>query len=260
MNKWTKLSIEYANQRSYLDDLFQVYPTIPNGIRIIDENIWKEVKISFEKQDNKALIKNLLKLEKFPVKDSYVSFLRMDASAIERNPQTINRLSGNIYEIGLSKLYEKCTKPKGTNTQMGGKFTDWLNKGILCVKPISLEEFENTNQNAILKAGGKLLTEFAKEKFGYSKKKGLDFVARFNGKYVIAETKFISAVGGNQGTAFTDVTTTITNKINGAITIGIIDGIPWLKNKSPYYTKIITDYQNYNIMSALVLREFLYQL
>ena len=27
MNKWTKLSIEYANQRSYLDDLFQVYPT-----------------------------------------------------------------------------------------------------------------------------------------------------------------------------------------------------------------------------------------
>ncbi|PUD67124.1 hypothetical protein C2R52_03860, partial [Helicobacter pylori] len=24
MNYWTKLSIEYANQRSYLDDLFQV--------------------------------------------------------------------------------------------------------------------------------------------------------------------------------------------------------------------------------------------
>jgi len=28
MNKWTELSIEYANQRSYLDDLFQVYPTV----------------------------------------------------------------------------------------------------------------------------------------------------------------------------------------------------------------------------------------
>ena len=33
MNYWTQLSIEYANQRSYLDDLFQVYPTIPEGIR-----------------------------------------------------------------------------------------------------------------------------------------------------------------------------------------------------------------------------------
>lgn len=33
MNRWTKLSIEYASQRSYLDDLFQVYPAIPEGIR-----------------------------------------------------------------------------------------------------------------------------------------------------------------------------------------------------------------------------------
>ncbi|MDR1516491.1 MAG: hypothetical protein LBS52_00065 [Dysgonamonadaceae bacterium] len=32
MNKWTEYSIEYANQRSYLDDLFAVYPTIPDGI------------------------------------------------------------------------------------------------------------------------------------------------------------------------------------------------------------------------------------
>ena len=25
MNHWSKLSIDYANQKSYLDDLFQVY-------------------------------------------------------------------------------------------------------------------------------------------------------------------------------------------------------------------------------------------
>lgn len=36
MNKWIEYSIEYANQRSYLDDLFRVYPTIPEGIRSID--------------------------------------------------------------------------------------------------------------------------------------------------------------------------------------------------------------------------------
>jgi hypothetical protein len=33
-----KLSIEYANQRSYLDDLFQVYPTIPDGVLYIKGN------------------------------------------------------------------------------------------------------------------------------------------------------------------------------------------------------------------------------
>ena len=44
MNYWTELSIEYANQRSYLDDLFKVYPTIPDGIREINEDIWKEIR------------------------------------------------------------------------------------------------------------------------------------------------------------------------------------------------------------------------
>ena len=57
MNCWTKLSIEYANQRSYLDDLFQVYPTIPEGIRDIDETIWKEVESSFGQKNNDALIR-----------------------------------------------------------------------------------------------------------------------------------------------------------------------------------------------------------
>jgi hypothetical protein len=39
MNKWTKVSIEYANQKSYLDDLFAAYPTIPDRMREINEEI-----------------------------------------------------------------------------------------------------------------------------------------------------------------------------------------------------------------------------
>lgn len=50
MNHWTKLSIEYANQRSYLDDLFQVYPTIPEGIGDIDGGLWKQVEKAFSKK------------------------------------------------------------------------------------------------------------------------------------------------------------------------------------------------------------------
>ena len=41
MNYCTQLSIEFANQRNYLDELFSVYPTIPEGIRDIDEELWK---------------------------------------------------------------------------------------------------------------------------------------------------------------------------------------------------------------------------
>lgn len=61
MNKWTQLSIEYANQRSYLDDLFKVYPTIPEGIREVNDIAWQEVEKSFNKKDNgftnKAIVK-----------------------------------------------------------------------------------------------------------------------------------------------------------------------------------------------------------
>jgi hypothetical protein len=165
-----------------------------------------------------------------------------------------------VYATGLEKLREKSSDPKETNTQMGGKFSNWINKGVLGIFPVEESVFISTNENAILKGGDRKLTDFAKNNLGYNKNKGLDFVTRFNGKYVIGEAKFISAIGGNQGTAFTDIITTITSELNGAIAIGIADGIPWIKNKSPYYRQITTTYQDYNIMSSLVLREFLYQI
>lgn len=260
MNYWTELSIEYASQKSYLDDLFQVYPTIPDGIRTIDEIVWQQVVEAYNQQNNKLLIQNLLLLEKFPFKDSYVNFLRLDNSSFDRNPNTLNRLAGMVYSIGLEKLFEKSSEPKETNTQMGGKFNHWLNKGVLGVQPVEEHIFLSSNENAILKGGDKLLTRFAKDHFNYDKGKGLDFIGRFNGKYVIGEAKFITAIGGNQGTAFTDVITTVTANLNGAIAIGIVDGIPWIKDKSRYYKWITNEYSNFNIMSSLVLREFLYQL
>lgn len=73
MNYWTELSIEYANQRSYLDDLFQVYPTIPEGIREIKNERWANIEKAFKKKNNDALIKELLKLDLFPIKDSYIA-------------------------------------------------------------------------------------------------------------------------------------------------------------------------------------------
>ena len=52
MNYWIELSIEYANQKSYLDDLFQIYPTIPQGIRSIDTKKWEKVENAFNEMNN----------------------------------------------------------------------------------------------------------------------------------------------------------------------------------------------------------------
>ena len=120
MNHWTTLSIEYANQRSYLDDLFQVYPTIPEGIRDIDSGLWKSVERAFEKRDNVALLENLLQLDLFPIKDSYVAYLKRDKEALKRNPATVDRLCGRLYEMGLDKIFSRSSEPKETNSQTKG--------------------------------------------------------------------------------------------------------------------------------------------
>ena len=78
MNAWTQLSIEYANQRSYLDDLFHVYPTIPDGIREVNGTLWEQVQAAFEARDNTGLFHTLLSLDLFPIKDSYVAYLKRD--------------------------------------------------------------------------------------------------------------------------------------------------------------------------------------
>ena len=259
MNYWTQLSIDYANQRNYLDDLFSVYPTIPNGIRDLDEDLWKKVETSFNSQNNKELVENLLKLELFPIKDSYVAYLKRDKSSIERNPKTVDRLSGRIYEMGLEKVFERATEPKETNRQIGPLFRRWLNKGSLGIKPVPLDEFLSNNENAILDAGDNEMMNFAKEHLGYNHNKGLDLVARFNGKYVIGEAKFLTDFGGHQNAQFNDAITTATTKVD-AITIAILDGVLYIPGNNKMYQSVTETYKEQNIMSALVLREFLYQI
>lgn len=260
MNRWIKQSIEYANQRSYLDDLFQVYPTIPDGIRDINQDIWKDVEKAFNEKDNSQLIKELIKLDLFPIKDSYVAYLKRDKDSIERNPRTINRLSGRVYEMGLNKIFEKCSEPKETNRQIGPMFKNWMNRKSLGITPVKIEDFLSNENDAILDASDDAMMKFAKEHLNYNHNKGLDFVARFNKQYVIGEAKFLSDFGGHQNAQFNDAISTIESKDVKAIKIAILDGVLFIKGRNKMYKSITETYKNYNIMSSLVLREFLYQL
>ena len=260
MNKWIKQSIEYANQRSYLDDLFQVYPTIPDGIRDINQEVWKDVENAFNEKNNIQLIKELIRLDLFPIKDSYVAYLKRDKNSIERNPRTINRISGRIYEMGLNKVFEKCSEPKETNRQIGPMFKNWMNKKTLGLLPVKIEEFLSNDNDAILDASDDSMMKFARENLNYNHNKGLDFVARFNKQYVIGEAKFLSDFGGHQNAQFNDAISTIESKDVNAIKIAILDGVLFIKGRNKMYKSITETYKDYNIMSSLVLREFLYQI
>ncbi len=260
MNNWAKLSIEYANQRSYLDDLFQVYPTIPEGIRDLDGDLWKCVEKAFSKRDNIALLENLLKLELFPIKDSYVAYLKRDKEALKRNPATADRLCGRLYEMGLDENFSRSSEPKETNRQIGPLFKRWVAKKSLGVEPLKREKFLETKGNAILDASDAEMMAFAREHLNYRHNKGLDFIARFNNKYVIGEAKFLTDFGGHQNAQFNDAIATIKAKNVQAIKVAILDGVLYIQGNNKMYKDIIGKLKNENIMSALVLREFLYQI
>jgi len=260
MNYFTKLSIDYASQKSYLDDLFQVYPTIPEGIRDIDKNLFSKVEQSFSRQDNVELLSTLLKLDLFPIKDSYVAYLKRDKESILRNPKTVNRICGRLYEMGLDKIFEKCSEPKETNRQIGPMFKRWINSKALGVKPVRPGDFFNGTGDAILDASDKEMMDIAKDKFNYNRNKGLDFIGRFNGNNIIGEAKFLSDFGGHQNAQFSDAISTILTPDVKGIKIAILDGVLYIKGQNKMFNDITDTYKDHNIMSALVLREFLYQL
>ncbi|MFI4910357.1 MAG: restriction endonuclease [Sedimentisphaeraceae bacterium JB056] len=259
MNYWTELSIEYANQRSYLDDLFSVYPTIPDGIRKINTTKWDLVESSFKAKDNTSLLRNLLTLDLFPIKDSYIAFLKRDKSAIERNPKTVNRICGRLYDMGLDKIFERCSEAKETNRQIGPMFRRWLTNKSLGIMPVSIGEFISNKDDAILNGSDEVIAEFARKELGYNHNKGLDFLARFNNQYIIGEAKFLTDYGGHQNAQFNDAIAILETKNVKAIKVAILDGVVYIKSQSKMYREITTKYKDYNIMSSLVLRDFLYQ-
>ena len=259
MNFWTQRSIDFANQSNYLDELFRVYPMNPEISRELDENIWENIEANFVAKKNKELIEALLRLELFPIKDSYVAYLRRDRSAIERNPKTINRLCGRLYELGLAEVRKRCETPKETNRQIGPMFRHWVQSGACGLPLVSAEKFSSTSEDAILDAGDGEMKEWCRATLGYNREKGLDFVARVKGVYVIGEAKFLTDFGGHQNAQLNDAFSTLNTKIRGNVRkIVIADGVCYIPGKNKMYSQIID--ANADVMSALCLRDFLYSL
>ncbi len=135
-----------------------------------------------------------------------------------------------------------------------------MNKKSLGLKPLESEEFSDSKKDAILHGSDRELMDFARKQLNYKREKGLDFVARFNGKYIIGEAKFLTDFGGHQNAQFNDAINTLQTKNVKAMVIAILDGVLYIKGNNKMYRDITTKYSHLNIMSSLVLREFLYQL
>lgn len=266
MNFWTEKSVEFAQQRNYLDELYKVYPISPNLQRELPPRLENQLKNAFDHRNNRELVERLLEWEVFPIKDSYVPFLKRDHAAIGRNPQTINRIAGNLYSMGFEDMIEKCIQPKETNRQMGPMFKTWIDQGTLGAPVYSDEDrVLNCRGNCIFNSSDRRMMDFAERYLGYSREKGLDFIAKFNGNYVVAEAKFLTDFGGHQNAQFDDAIRTMRTDFSqkrvqeNVLPIAIMDGVLYIRGRNKLY-KYLEGHPNLTIISALLLREYLYSL
>ena len=265
MNIWTQKSIELANQSNYLDLLYKVYPMSVNLRRELPIDVQKSIQSYLANKDGKNLLKLLLAQEIFPIKDSYVAYLKRDKTAIDRNPNTVNRLAGRLIEMGFDEILDKSTVPKETNRQIGPLFKRWINGGALGV-PITqnVSEFLNHQGDIIFNSTDELMKDFATGHLGYTHNKGLDFIAKFNNQIVIAETKFLTDFGGHQNAQFNDAIFTMKaplNKLDFPVkAIAILDGVLYIQGRNKMFESLRNHADDEVVISAVLLRDYLYSL
>lgn len=270
MNIWTQRSIELANQYDYLDQLFKIYPLSANEKRDLPSGIVEKLKTLLQNRDSKGLINLLLDQVKgqgdekhpFPIKYSYVSYLKNDRSAIERNPKTVERIASYLYEMGLDGILEKTSAPKETNRQMGQLFKNYIDQATLGLKVTKDEmSFLNSEEDIIFNCSDSQGEDFAKRILGYQRDKGLDFIAKVKETYIIGEAKFLTDFGGHQNAQLNDAIDTLKTSIQPTSfhvrKIAILDGVCYIKSGSKMYKEITNFSDDTVILSATLLREFL---
>jgi len=252
MNYWSQKTLDLVTAQNYLDKLQIIYPH-EEGERQVDEEALESIKSSFIAKDNFQLLDKLLGLEKFPYKDSYVAFLRKDRTAIERNPQTVERICPYLYKMGLKGVLDGIKQSKEANMRRGPQFVNWVRSKF---PVLELDEFKKSKQGVVVLGGNELSAKnFCNSEFNLAVSKRPDLVAKVNNKYVVGEAKFLSSTGGNQGTGFEDGIKLATNSSGTAYKIFVLDGIHWIEKGSAQHKRI--ESTQATILSVLLLNEFL---
>ncbi|GAB3194791.1 hypothetical protein ABID22_000105 [Pontibacter aydingkolensis] len=254
-NPWVDKSIKLAGADGYLDNLLAIYPMNPETEREIADAKVKKLKTLFDKKDSEGLITELLSLPLFPLKDSYVAYLKRCKPSIKRNPATINRLAQRLYIMGFDAMMAECSKPKETNRQIGPMFRNWLNTQTWVQMLDEHGVLASTTGIVGLQGSDAALLAFAETHLNYKIEKGLDFILKKDNTYVIGESKFLTDFGGHQNAQFNDAYNLVDNaKAIKAVSIAVLDGVVWIEANNKMHKKVKDS--SYGIMSALLLGDF----
>jgi len=261
MNSWVKKSIELAHSHGYLDKLSKIYPINVSMARDISSEERERVKKALRERDLKQTVLELLKLEKFPIDDPYIGFLRKHKEAIGKNPKTVKRIGRKLLKMGFDDILLGASKEKSASRQFGQMFRKYLAK--LNIPILDKNEFVDYKGTAILEGGDDALKSFAKEHLNYRGDKGLDLILKTKRHFVIGEAKFITTGGGTQDKSFREAISFVKRKSGNTIHIAILDGVLWVFNdsnkrkKKSLYSSVKKLRERQVVLSALLLKDFI---
>lgn len=255
MNYWIEKSIKLANNPGYLDKLYKIYPMDIGTIRTLPTSVLENLEEAIKAKDKLELVKISLKnLELFPIKDSYIAFLRRNPSALIMNPVTIERIGSRLLSMGYREIIKASTQPKETNRQIGPLFHRWI---VTLGYPILPEEkFINHKGIAFLAGSDTFLKDFSNRILHTNLKKGLDLLVKVGNTFVLGEAKFLTDFGGHQNAQFNDALTLLHTKVvNNIVKIAVLDGVLWIKGNNKMFNIIKKEKEI--VLSALLLQELI---
>jgi hypothetical protein len=252
VNKWISKSIAIANSNNYLDNLMSLYPLAPNPERKLPKGAEEMIKEMMSGKDEN-LIPYLLKLEKFPIDNSYVGSLKYDNNLLKKNPRTVKAISKILYDMGFEDVIHGAKEPKRRSKQIiGSDFSHWLSY-ITGYPLLDEAKFNKTTKPVFLSGADETRKTYANNNLNARiTEKGIDLLFKKNSKFVLGQAKFITAYGGGQTGQLNEALSFINNAFGGSTRIAVLDGVIWFDET---YLKMLKD-NNKNIMSALVLKDF----
>ncbi len=244
----------------YLDNILEVYPlqsALPNRL---DPILRRQIIDAHQARRTNELIGILQNQVKFPYDEPLWFLMKNVGQCLDGNPQQRKRIANSLYALTAEEVVFKLEEAPKLNTQMGPMFTAWLRANF---QLLDIDAFRSsTNGVFVLDSSEQTGKDFVVNELGQDVSKRPDLVAKVNTTYVIGEAKWIGSPGGNQNKQIVEVID-LCRKQRGAVRrVGIIDGYPWATRKSNgelinEKTAVMTQESNYDLISALLLGDYL---
>lgn len=259
MNEWVKKSIEFAYSPGYLDKLTEIYPAIPSVRELLPVSVKAEIAKLIENKNYASLIRLLIGLKghPFPIEHPYISVMRKIPKLIDQNPLVVEQIGRILSSIGDIDVIKGCERPPDLNRQMGPIFQNWLkryfrSRGFAFVPA---GNFLTCKSKCFLDAGDTAISSYANTNLGCELTRGRDFLCKIGNKFILAEARFLSSVGGSQNRDVRETVGFAKDRIGNVIKVAVIDGMVWFdKNMLTVMETLKEDEPG---LSALLLEDFL---